>query len=152
MPDDASGSWPDTDSARVGIHRLGVGAPRAERRAMTQLEDAFDSTMIDLYSLRHTDIDLAGLLHLTQEVDFEVGRLCEVLAEPEEDDDPAWRARQAYRVVLELARLLETADSDDRRTRDKLDLARGAVEALLDALGPLVSSADRALRDELVRA
>ncbi|MEO8702756.1 MAG: hypothetical protein ABI867_22115 [Kofleriaceae bacterium] len=43
------------------------------------------------------------------------------------------------------------AESDDRRARDKLDLARAAVAALLDELEPLVSRADRALRGVLLR-
>jgi hypothetical protein len=119
-------------------------------RSFTPLEDTFSVTLLDLHALRRTDIDLPELHHHSKAIDVAVSRLCEALAAPP-DDELKDLVRRAHRAVLALAQLLESADSDDRRTRDKLDLARGAVAALLDELEPLVSSADRALRDVLLR-
>jgi hypothetical protein len=105
---------------------------------------------MDLEGLRRTDVDLPTLRHHTDSIDFAVGRLCDEIAQPK-PQNVGELAHRAYRVVVELAQLLESAGSDDRRTRDKLDLTRAAVAALLDALAPLVSRADRAIRDVLLR-
>jgi hypothetical protein len=116
----------------------------------TPLESAFTDTRMDLHALRRIDVDLPGLRHHTNEIDFAVGRLCDALAHPNQEDVKEL-AYRAHRAVLQLAQMLDPADSDDRRTRDKLDLARAAVAALLDELAPLVSGADRAVRDVLLR-
>ena len=100
---------------------------------LSTLENAFTDALMDLDALRRTDVDLPGLRHYRNEIDFAVGRLCEALAL----DDTKELAHRAYRAVLGLGQLLESADSDDRRTRDKLDITRDAVAALLDALDPL---------------
>lgn len=151
--DIASEAQPDTDNSRSQLQVLPSGVLRAMRSGMprfTPLENAFTDTLMDLHALRRTDIDLPELRHHTNEIDFAVGRLCEVLAQPTEEDMREL-AHRAHRGVLGLAQLLDSADSEDRRTRDKLDLARAAVAALLDELEPLVSGADRALRDVLLR-
>jgi hypothetical protein len=118
--------------------------------SFTPLENAFTDTLMDLHALRRTDIDLPELRRHTNEIDFAVARLCDALAQPDQDDVKEL-AHRAHRAVLALVQLLDTADSEDRRARDKLDLARGALGALLDELGPLVSRADRVLRGVLLR-
>jgi len=130
------------------------GARSAAAAAMNRpssLECAFTTTLMDLGALRRTDVDLPSLRHHTNAIDSAVGRLCDALAQPD-GEDLNELAHRAHRAVLAVGQLLDSADSDDRRTRDKLDLTRDAVAALLDELDPLVSRADRALRDVLLRS
>jgi hypothetical protein len=115
----------------------------------TPLENALTDTLMDLHALRRADVDCPGLRHDTNEIEFAVGRLCDALARPDQEDVNEL-AHRAHRAVLGLAQLLDATESEDRRARDKLDLARAAVAALLDELAPLVSRADRALRDVLL--
>lgn len=119
-------------------------------RQRTTLENAHTNMLMDLEAVRRTDVDLPTLRHHTNKIDFAVGRLCDEIAQPQ-PQNIGELAHRAYRAVIELAQLLESADSDDRRTRDKLGLTRVAAAALLDALDPLVSRADRAIRDVLLR-
>lgn len=128
----------------VWMRGVGGGVRRATAvgmRQLTTLENAFTDTLMDLEALRRTDFDLPALRRRTNEIDFAVGRLCDEVVQPTPENVDEL-ARRAYRAVLELAQLLEPASSDDRRTRDKLDLTRDAVAALLDALARLVSHAD----------
>jgi len=104
---------------------------------LTPLANAFTDTFMDLYA-----VDLPRLRYYTNQIDFAIGRLCEAL-EQSDQEDVKELAHRAYRAVLGLAQLLDPADSDDRRTRDKLDLSRGAIDALLDELDTLVSGFGR---------
>ena len=108
---------------------------------MSALEDAFTSTFMDLHALSYSQVEISLLQDLTRRVDVAVGRLCEALAQPD-DEDLRDLADRAHRAVLALADALEPADSDDRRTREKLDLARAAIHALRDELDALVGRVD----------
>ena len=103
----------------------------------TAVEDAFTSTFIDLRALRWLEVDTLDVWHHNRAVELAVGSLCDALANPSEHD-VLLIAVQAYNVVAELRDRLDEVDSGDRRTRDKLDLARQSVAALLDAIEPLL--------------
>jgi hypothetical protein len=120
---------------------------------VSPLEDAVSNTMMDLLWLRRADVDLPYIRRSTDELSYAVQCLCEALARPD-DEDVDELAHRAHRTVVEVAQMLERAepdDPDDRRTRHKIEGARRAISALLDALAPLVSGADRALVDVLFR-
>lgn len=105
----------------------------ALRRVLTTIDEAF--------SVARWDLDVRCTLgsqldDCTKRVTWELGWLCDA-AESGLDDVRGF-AGSAHRAVLELARLLESLDSDDPRLRDRLALARGAVGNLLDALALLI--------------
>ena len=102
---------------------------------LATLENAFTTTLMDLSVLRRTNLDLDFHYHAKQ-VDLAVGWLCDAAEAGEDVRDLAWRAHHA---VLQLAELLDDAESDDRRTRDKLDLARDAIGELLEVLEAVVN-------------
>jgi len=106
------------------------------------------ATLMDLDALERSDAGMACLREHTKEIDLALGALCDGLAESAVDDEEVtWLARRAFRVVLELANRLERIDSDDHRTRDKLELARASIAELLDTLAPMVRPADRFTRE-----
>jgi hypothetical protein len=106
----------------------------ASSNVLTTIDDAFSVARWDLAALCSTTLG-NQLYDCTTRVNWELGWLCDA-AESGLDDVRGF-ARSAHRAVLELARLLEPLDSDDRQVRDRLDLARGAVAQLLAALASL---------------
>lgn len=102
---------------------------------LTTLDDAFS------IALWNPDVVQRGTLgrqlhDCTERVNWELGWLCDA-AESGLEDVTGF-ARSAHHAVLELSRVLEPLDSDERSTRDRLDRARGSVATLLDALGSLI--------------
>ncbi len=104
---------------------------------MVALETSFTTALLDLSSLRRADPDL-DLHYHSKQVDYTVGWLCDAAESCAEDVSEL--AVEAQRAVQRLADALEAADSDDRRTRDKLDLARDAVAELLVAIREVARS------------
>ena len=100
------------------------------------IEQAFESAAMDLLALRHVDLDLPRLRHHTSQIEVTVGELCDACEQS--GTDISELAHRAHRAVSELTRELEFADSDDRRTRDKLYMARDAVATLRDELESLI--------------
>lgn len=92
---------------------------------------ALTTTLMDLSALRREDPEL-DFHYYAKQADHSVMWLCDA-AEEGADDVPEL-AVEAQRAVRRLADVLEMADSDDRRTRQKLALARASVAELLEAL------------------
>jgi hypothetical protein len=107
-----------------------VGVARAARGGMVAMLDAaFTDALMDLSALHRADPDFH---YHSKQVDYTVSWLCDAAEAGAEDVGEL--AIEAQRAVQRLAAILEEADSDDRRTREKLDLAREAVAGLLAAL------------------
>jgi hypothetical protein len=100
------------------------------------IEDLVSSALMDLHALERQDPDVFDVWRHKREVGNAVGELCELL---ESLESRALRdvAERAYRVVRLLAVELDDVDSDNRYTRNKLDLTRDAVAELMAAIEPL---------------
>lgn len=105
------------------------------------LETALTSVAMDLNKLRWVDLDVC-FRRYENEVAYAVHRLCEALEEPGADD-PSSLARFAHRTVSALSAELADLDSYDRRTRERLELARSSVDALLDELSAVIQETRR---------
>jgi hypothetical protein len=103
---------------------------------LTTLEDAFSVAAWDLHKLRQTSLGDELYFH-SKKADQEVAWLCQLAEEGSEDVRS--QLQVAHRAVFELAQLLDEVDSDDRYTRDRLWLAREAVDDLLEALSLLMT-------------
>lgn len=101
---------------------------------LARLEEVFTDA---LTALRTPDVDLEHLRYQTRQVDLAVTALCDE-AEAHTAHTIDDLVRRAHRAALDLMSSLEDLESDDRRTSDKLDLARGTVEELVGTLGSMI--------------
>lgn len=105
------------------------------------IEEAFTSTLMDLDALHRRDVDELDVWSHKREVSLSVGALCDGLEAKAPGEEVAQLATHAQRVVSRLSRCLEVVDSEDRRTREKLEMARGAVGELLASIEALLRRA-----------
>jgi hypothetical protein len=114
--------------------------------ARSTIDSAFTSVLAEAGRLRD-DIDFAAWCRHVRSVDLALTTFCDAIDDPKPGDPPLDRlARHAFMAVLALAQLLAGAYSDHARTSSTLALTQLAVDHLLDALEPYVTSQDRDTR------